>query len=126
MRINNNLVAVPSNAFEHKVLKMKYKNLDGNMPMFENLPNELVYQFLVWWHRPFFMDSSLSECRIYKENGLWYFEYRDENGQYHDDTITAIPSNVDCIINAYRVLGKFRKVAALKRKYAWHHDLRRA
>ena len=126
MRINNNLVAVPSNTFEQKVLKMKYENLDGNMPMFENLPNELAYQFLVWWHRPFFMDSSLSECRIYKENGLWYFEYRDENGQYHDDTITAIPSNIDCIINAYRVCGKFRKVAALKRKYTWHHDLRRA
>ena len=120
MRFENG-IAKQTTRFEHSVLNnLKYGIMDGLDIQFEKLPDDIAYDFLKeLYNEAYFKDNTLKDVEIYKDSlGSWCICYFDtlQNKSY-DDIITMIPSNLETLICGYRMVGKHRKVAMLKRRY---------
>ena len=120
MRFENG-IAKQTTKFENVVLNnLKYSIMDGLDIKFEALPDDIAYDFLKeLYNEAYFKDNTLKDVEIYKDSlGSWCISYFDtlQNKSY-DDVITMIPSNLETLICGYRMVGKHRKVAMLKRRY---------
>lgn len=101
-------VAIPTTRMERSMLAaLKYELSD--------------HSGLCDWH-PEWLGESLA---IRYANALGYskvvFNYEDEFMDYADNDgdiwqLTATPSNLECLIAGYRMLGKHRKVARILKK----------
>ena len=122
MRFENG-IAKQTTKFEHRVLNnLKYGIMDGlDDIQFEKLPDDIAYWYLEELYKEaYFKDSTLKDVEIYKDEvfNTWYIKYFDTlTNQWSDNPITMIPSNLETLICAYRMVGKYRKVAMLKRRY---------
>lgn len=121
MRFENG-IAKQTNKFEHNVLNnLKYSIMDGLDIKFEALPDDIAYWYLEELYKEaYFKDNTLKDVEIYKDEvfNTWYIKYFDTlTNQWSDDPITMIPSNLETLICGYRMVGKHRKVAMLKRRY---------
>lgn len=121
MRFENG-TAKQTTKFEHNVLNnLKYSIMDGLDIKFEALPDDIAYWYLEELYKEaYFKDSSLTDVELYKDKvfNTWYIKYFDTlHQEWHDDAITMIPSNLETLICGYRMVGKHRKVAMLKRRY---------
>ena len=120
MRFENG-IAKQTTKFEHRVLNnLKYGIMDGDI-QFEKLPDDIAYWYLEELYKEaYFKDSTLKDVEIYKDEvfNTWYIKYFDTlTNQWSDNPITMIPSNLETLICAYRMVGKYRKVAMLKHRY---------
>ena len=121
MRFENS-IAKQTTKFEHRVLNnLKYGIMDGLDIQFEKLPDDIAYWYLEELYKEaYFKDSTLKDVEIYKDEvfNTWYIKYFDTlTNQWSDNPITMIPSNLETLICAYRMVGKYRKVAMLKHRY---------
>ena len=115
-----NGIAKQTTKFEHNVLQnLKFNIMDGLDIHFEKLPDNIAYWFLEELHKEaYFNDSSLKDVELYKEFDVWFIRYFDKlHNEWYDNPITMIPSNFETMICGYRMVGKYRKVAMLKRRY---------
>lgn len=121
MRFENG-IAKQTTKFERRVLNnLKYGIMDGLDIQFEKLPDDIAYWYLEELYKEaYFKDSTLKDVEIYKDEvfNTWYIKYFDTlTNQWSDNPITMIPSNLETLICAYRMVGKYRKVAMLKHRY---------
>ena len=121
MRFENG-IAKQTTKFEHRILNyLKYGIMDGLDIQFEKLPDDIAYWYLEELYKEaYFKDSTLKDVEIYKDEvfNTWYIKYFDTlTNQWSDNPITMIPSNLETLICAYRMVGKYRKVAMLKHRY---------
>ena len=115
-----NGIAKQTTKFEHNVLQnLKFNIMDGLDIHFEKLPDNIAYWFLEELHKEaYFNDSSLTDVELYKEFDVWFIRYFDKlHNEWYDNPITMIPSNFETMICGYRMVGKYRKIAMLKRRY---------
>lgn len=104
-----NGIAIPTTKFEKVMLqKLKY-GIISNKAELCNWHPELLGEDLAIWYV-----NQLGYSNVSFFDTEEYMEYDDQDGDTYK--ITATPSNLECIIAGYRMIGRHRKVAQILKK----------
>ena len=102
-------VAVPTTKLEARMLRNLKYGIISNKAELCNWHPELLGEDLAIWYA-----NQLGYSNVSFFDTEEYMEYDDQDGNTYK--ITATPSNLECIIAGYRMIGRHRKVAQILKK----------
>ena len=102
-------IAVPTTKLEARMLQnLKYGIISDEAELCNWHPEWLGEDLAVWYA------NQLGYSNVDFIDTEEYMEYYDQDGDNYK--ITATPSNLECIIAGYRMIGRHRKVAMILKK----------
>lgn len=102
-------VAVPTTKLEARMLQnLKYGIISDKAEICNWHPEWLGEDLAVWYA------NQLGYSNVDFIDTEEYMEYTNQDGDNYK--ITATPSNLECIIAGYRMIGRHRKVAQILKK----------
>ena len=102
-------VAVPTTKSEARMLQnLKYGIISDKAELCNWHPEWLGEDLAIWYA------NQLGYSNVSFFDTEEYMEYDDQDGDTYK--ITATPSNLECIIAGYRMIGRHRKVAMILKK----------
>lgn len=103
------VVGVPTTKLEARMLQnLKYCIISDEAELCNWHPEWLGEDLAVWYA------NQLGYSNVDFIDTEEYMEYYDQDGDNYK--ITATPSNLECIIAGYRMIGRHRKVAMILKK----------
>lgn len=103
------VVGVPTTKLEARMLQnLKYGIISDEAELCNWHPEWLGEDLAVWYA------NQLGYSNVDFIDTEEYMEYYDQDGDNYK--ITATPSNLECIIAGYRMIGRHRKVAMILKK----------
>lgn len=103
------VVGVPTTKLEARMLRnLKYGIISDEAELCNWHPEWLGEDLAVWYA------NQLGYSNVDFIDTEEYMEYYDQDGDNYK--ITATPSNLECIIAGYRMIGRHRKVAMILKK----------
>ena len=103
-------VAVPTTKLEARMLQnLKYGIISDKAELCNWHPERLGKDLAVWYA------NTLGYSNVDFINNEEYMEVTNDP-EYGNYKITATPSNLECIIAGYRMIGRHRKVAMILKK----------
>lgn len=103
-------VAVPTTKLEARMLQnLKYGIISDKAELCNWHPEWLCKDLAVWYA------NTLGYSNVDFINNEEYMEVTNDP-EYGNYKITATPSNLECIIAGYRMIGRHRKVAMILKK----------
>lgn len=103
------IIAVPTTKLEARMLQnLKYGIISDKTELCNWHPERLGEDLAVWYA------NQLGYSNVDFIDTEEYMEYDDQDGNTYK--ITATPSNLECIIAGYRMIGRHRKVAQILKK----------
>lgn len=103
-------VAVPTTKLEARMLQnLKYGIISDKAELCNWHPEWLGEKLAVWYA------NALGYSNVDFINNEEYMEVTNDP-EYGNFKITATPSNLECIIAGYRMIGRYRKVAMILKK----------
>lgn len=103
------IIAVPTTKLEARMLQnLKYGIISDEAELCNWHPEWLGEDLAVWYA------NQLGYSNVDFIDTEEYMEYYDQDGDNYK--ITATPSNLECIIAGYRMIGRHRKVAMILKK----------
>lgn len=103
------VVGVPTTKLEARMLRNLKYGIISNKAELCNWHPELLGEDLAIWYA-----NQLGYSNVSFFDTEEYMEYDDQDGDTYK--ITATPSNLECIIAGYRMIGRHRKVAMILKK----------